>query len=179
MKLDDSLLPICNVEVQTEDASLCSLCRCRGSISAPLKSMTLNDAKDRLEAVPQEKSYESPELVQLLNSAPLIQLKQEITCVSDPVTPGSSHCHEVEMAVNEVDIKEIKSKETVKIRDSGISTDSQIEKCVLAPPLHTALDDNMDLDYATSSQLEEDTQGEILLDDLVSHFYLRTLLEKA
>lgn len=166
MKLDDSLLPICNVEVQTEDASLCSLCRCHGSLSAPLKSITLEDAKDRPDAAPQEKSYEPPELVQLLSSTPLIQLKQEITCVSDSVSPGSSQCHEVEMAVSDVDIKEIKSKETVKLRDSGVGTDSQIEKCILAPPLHAPLDDNMDLDYATSSQLEEDTQGEILLDDL-------------
>ncbi|XP_071545460.1 uncharacterized protein [Panulirus ornatus] len=166
MKLDDSLLPICNVEVQTEDASLCSLCKCHGSLSAPLKSITLEDAKDRPDAAPQEKSYEPPELVQLLSSTPLIQLKQEITCVSDSVSPGSSQCHEVEMAVSDVDIKEIKSKETVKLRDSGVGTDSQIDKCILAPPLHAPLDDNMDLDYATSSQLEDDTQGEILLDDL-------------
>nr|XP_045598030.1 zinc finger and BTB domain-containing protein 14-like [Procambarus clarkii] len=166
MKLDSSMLPICNAEVQTEERGLCSLCRCQGSICEPLKTIPLEDAKDRLDTALQEKSFESPELVHLLTSAPLSQLKQEIACVTESIVSGSSQCHEVEMAVNDMDFKEIKPKEILKIRDNGLITDSQTEKCVLAPPLHTTLDDSIDLDYTASSQLEEDSQGEILLDDL-------------
>ncbi|XP_069959816.1 uncharacterized protein [Cherax quadricarinatus] len=168
MKLDGSLLPICNAEVQTEEKSFNFLCRCQESTSEPLKSIPLEDAKDRLNTT-HEKAYESPDLVQLLASTPLIQLKQEIACVPEAVASNSSQCHEVGMAVNDVvDFKEFKSVETLKIRDNNLNIDSQIEKCALTPALHTTLDDNMALDYGASSHLEEDTQGQILLDDLES-----------
>ncbi|XP_069959818.1 uncharacterized protein [Cherax quadricarinatus] len=93
MKLDGSLLPICNAEVQTEEKSFNFLCRCQESTSEPLKSIPLEDAKDRLNTT-HEKAYESPDLVQLLASTPLIQLKQEIACVPEAVASNSSQCHE-------------------------------------------------------------------------------------
>ncbi|KAG7154599.1 Myoneurin-like 5 [Homarus americanus] len=161
LKLDNSLLPVCNAEVQTENRSMCSLCSCQGSVHIPVE-----DTKDRSVAAPQGKSYESPELVQLLTSTPLIQLKQEITCVSDSVASGSSQYHQVEMAVSNVDLKDVKCKGTLKTSDNRLNTESQIEKCVVTPSLHTHLDEHMELDYAASSHLQEETQGEILLDNL-------------
>lgn len=164
MKLDDSLLPICNAEVQTDD-SQCSICNCKGLLRSPLKTVPLREKNKHVTS--QEKSCEANELSHFLSPTPLLHLKQELPCVSDSVTPGSSQNDPLQMDVSDVTIKELESKEISKIQDSRIRTDSQLDKCVLAAPLRAALDENMDLDYANSSQLEEEGQGEILLDHLV------------
>lgn len=164
LKLDDSLLPVCDAEVQTEISSQCSICNCPGLLSDHLKTVPLL-GKDK-DVDSQDKSCEAAELSHFLSPTPLLHLKQEIPCVSDSVTAGSSQCDQVDMDVNDVSLKDLDSKDIAKIQDPRLGTDSQLDKCVLATPLQTALDENMDLDYANSTQLEE-SQGEILLDHLV------------
>ncbi|XP_037791692.1 zinc finger protein 184-like [Penaeus monodon] len=163
VKLDESLLPVCDVEVQTEMVSQCSICNCPGLLSDHLKTVPLLGKDKHVDS--QEKSCEAAELSHFLSPTPLLHLKQEIPCVSDSVSAGSSQCDQDDMDVNNISLKDIDSKEIAKMQDPRIGTDSQLDKCVLATPLQTALDENMDLDYANSTQLEEG-QGEILLDHL-------------
>lgn len=166
LKLDESLGPICNAEVQTDDISECTLCKCQESLMAPIKSPSIGDTKVELESATQEKTYEPPELVQLFSSSPLMQLKQEITCVPDSIS-NSAHCPGVEMTVSDIDIKDLKAKNTPKLHENNDSSSSQIGKCVLTSPLSVATPlEHMELDYVASANLEDDTPEEILLHDL-------------
>lgn len=132
---------------------------------APIKSPSIGGTKVELESGAQGKNYEPPELVQLFSASPLIQLKQEITCVPDSIS-SSAHCPGV-MTVSDIDIKDLKPKNTLENTDSS---NSQIGKCVLTPPLSVATPlEHMELDYVASANLEEDAPEEILLHDLVSH----------
>lgn len=168
LKLDESVWPICNAEVQTDDISECTLCKCQESLMAPIKSPSIVDTKVELESGTQGKTYEPPELVQLFSSSPLMQLKQEITCVPDSIS-SSAHCPGVEMTVSDIDIKDLKAKSTPKLHND--SSSSQISKCVLTSPLSVATPlEHMELDYVASANLEDDAPEEILLHDLVSQY---------
>lgn len=171
LKIDESIGPFCNAEVQTDEVSDCSLCKCQESLITPIKSPSMEDTKVELESGSQGKTYEPPELVQLLSSSPLIHLKQEITCVPDPVSSSSAQCPGVEMTISDIDIKELKTKSTLKLHENSDCSSSQIGKCVLTSPLSVGTPlEHMELDYVTSAHLDEDGTGEILLHDLVSHF---------
>ncbi|KAK8390818.1 hypothetical protein O3P69_010495 [Scylla paramamosain] len=167
VKIDESFGPFCNAEVQTDEISGCSLCKCQESLITPMKSPSMEDTKVEMESGSQGKTYESPELVQLLSSSPLIHLKQEITCVPDPVSSSSAHCPGVEMTISDLDIKELKTRNTLKLHENNDCSSSQISKCVLASPLSVGTPlEHMELDYVTSAHLDEDGTGEILLHDL-------------
>lgn len=170
MKIDESFGPFCNAEVQTDEINECSLCKCQESLITSMKSPSMGDSKVELEPGSQGKAYEPPELVQLLSSSPIIQLKQEVTCVPEPISSSSAHCQGVEMTISDIDIKDLKTKNTLKFHENNDCSNSQIGKCVLASPLSVGTPlEHMELDYVTSAHLDEDAPGEILLHDLVSH----------
>lgn len=169
VKLDDTLMPLCDAEVQTEDIYSCSLCKCQSSFSLPHKPVPLEDGINRLESISQEKSFEAPAFVQMLASSPLMEFKQEIKCVSNTVASGVPQCQQVEMAITDVDLKDVKTKTSTQVQDNRLGNESDIEKCVLTPPLDAALGENMDLDYASSTHLDEETRGQVLMDSLVSN----------
>ncbi|KAG0719878.1 Zinc finger and BTB domain-containing protein 17 [Chionoecetes opilio] len=166
-KIDESFESFCNAEIQTDDINDCSLCKCQDSLLTPMKSPGMPNAKVDLESSPQEKAYEPPELVQLLSS-PLIQLKQEVTCIPDPdVSSDTPHCQGVEMTISDIDIKDLRTKNTLKLHESNDCPSPHMSKCVLASPLGVAAPlEHMDLDYVTSAHLDQDAPGEILLQDL-------------
>ena len=175
MKIDESFGPFCNAEVQTDEINDCSLCKCQESLITPMKSPSMGDSKVELESGPQGKSYEPPEFVQLLSSSPLIQLKQEITCVPESVSSNSAQCQGVEMTISDIDIKDLKTKNTLKLQENNDCSNSQMGKCMLASPLSVGAPlEHMELDYVTSTHLDEDTPEGILLHDLVSHCILMT-----
>lgn len=155
MKMDSSLLLACHVGVQTDEVLECPICCTSGKSSdVPLKALALSN-KESLADTQEEKAFDPPELVRLLTSSPLIELKQEITCGPEPVTPSTSQYQGVEISVSDVEFKDIKPK------DMGGGS-------VCEESLPASLDDTIDLDYVSSSDLGHNTQEEILLDELVS-----------
>ncbi|KAK3868550.1 hypothetical protein Pcinc_026070 [Petrolisthes cinctipes] len=158
MKMDSSLLLACHVGIQTDEVQVCPMCNNDKSSDVSLKGLSLNN-KESLGDTQEEKAFDPPELVQLLTSTPLIELKQEITCGPDPVTPSTSQYQGVEISVTDVEFKDIKSK---GMGSENVCEESEMGKCVLAG----SLDDTMDLDYVSSTDLGHNAQEEILLDEL-------------
>lgn len=165
LKLDTSLIPFCHVEVQTEETVLCSLCNSQSSLGTTFKTNPLQDTKPAFEETAINKTYESPAVTQLFNTAPLIQLKQEMPCMDHTATSRIEQCNRKELDTNIIHIESLDSKESLKLREHTASSDTKNEKCNDSLPFQNALDGNINLEYASTSQLEEG-QGEILLDHM-------------